>query len=142
MLSLQTTAAMECALCMPLDPQLRSLIEQRMEQLRSNFDGDLADIVEFHIVELGDTQREIGAALGFPILRNLIDGTTFGDPDFTPCWEWMLGHGSWFELVYLLTDDGYGTVVFVPNDPGVEFDLHAMCLEFAEQARCGCDPPE
>jgi hypothetical protein len=136
MLSLRTTAAMERALCLPLDATLRSLLEQRMEQLRRNYEGDLADVVEFHVVELGDTQREIEAALGFPILRNLFDETTFGDPDFTGCWEWMLAHGRWFELLYLFTDDGFGTVVFVPNDPGVEFDLQAMCLEFT----C-CPPP-
>jgi hypothetical protein len=131
---------MERALCLPLDPQLRSLIEQRMGQLRSNYQGDLGEIVEFHIVELGDTQREIEAALGFPILENIYDGTVFGDPDFTPCWEWMQDHGGWFELVFLFKDDGYGIIVFVPNDPAVEFDLHSLGLEFAEQAQSGCDP--
>lgn len=141
MLLLRDTAAMERALSLPLDTDLRLLLEQRMEQLRTHYQGDLADIVEFHVVELGDTQREIEAALGFSIFQNVFDGTRFGEPDFTPCWEWMRDHGGWFELVFLFTDDGYGIIVFVPNDPGVEFDLHAMCLELAEQDRCGCDPP-
>lgn len=137
MLSLRTTAAMERVLRLPLDQQLRTLLEQRMEQLRVNYQGNLGEIVEFHVVELGDTQREIEAALSFPILQNVIDGTVFGDPDFTPCWEWMGDHGRWFELVYLFTDDGYGTIVFVPNDPGIEFDLHSICLEYASR-----EPPD
>jgi hypothetical protein len=141
MLSLRTTAAMERALCLPLDATLRSLLEQRMEQLRSNYDGDLGEIVEFHIVELGDTQRQIEAALGFPVLQNFIDGTTFGDPDWSPCFEWLLAHGSFFEITFIL-GEGYGCVVFVPDDPAVEFDLHSLCLEHAEQVQCGCDPPD
>ncbi len=54
----------------------------------------------------------------------------------------MQDHGGWFEFVYLLTDDGYGTVVFVPDDPGIEFDLHALCLEYASREQCDCDQPD
>ena len=113
-----------------LDPTLRRLIDQRLEQLRSNFDGDLEEIVNFLVVEAGDTQREITEALGFSVLQNLVDGAWFGEPDFVPSWEWIRCHGRWFELVYILCDDGFGTILFVPNDPGTEADLHSICLQF------------
>ena len=119
------------SLARALDPTLRGLIDLRRAQLSRNYTGPLGDIVSFLVVEPGDTEAAIVGELGFSPLVNVIDGTRFGEPDFTPSWEWIGCHGPWFELVYILTDDGFGTIVFVPNDPGVEFDLHALCLEHA-----------
>ena len=114
-----------------LDPVLSELIILRVNQLRSNYDGSLDQVVVFHVVEAGDGQEQVAEALGFSPLQNLVDGTTFGDPEFQPSFEWITCHGAWFELVYIMTDDGFGTIVFVPNDPGTEFDLHSLCLEYA-----------
>lgn len=116
-----------------LDPHLRALIERRIKQLRTNYDGPLEDIVVFHVVEAGDGQEQVTEALGFSPLTSLVDGTTFGDPDFQPNTDWISCYGAWFELAYMLTEE-FGVILFVPNDPGTEFDLHSMCLEFA-----GCD---
>ena len=114
-----------------LDPFLRQLIELRVSQLRRNYDGPIDRVVVFHVVQAGDGQDQVAEALGFSPLQNLVDGTTFGDPEFEPSFEWITCHGAWFELVFLLTDDGFGHILFVPNDPGTEFDLHSMCLEYA-----------
>lgn len=129
MLSLKTRSSMEAALRSNLNPAIRHLIRQRMEQLGGFTDNDLDGLVEFNIVEPGDTPSLIEAALGFSPLTNIIDGSRFGDDGFMPSFEWMLDHRSFFELVYILTDDGFGTIVIVPDDPGVEFDLHLLCLE-------------
>lgn len=134
MLSLRTTAAMERAATTYADIDLRQLLAERMRQLRSNYDGDLEDIVHFLVVEPGDTPREVEVELGFSPLRNM-EGICFGDPEFTPDWEWIQCHGRWFELVYILSDDGFGSAIFIANDPGTEFDLQSLCLEYA------CCPP-
>jgi len=131
MLSLRTTAAMERAAATHPDPELRRLLAERMHQLRSNYDGELEEIVHFLIVEPGDTPREVEAELGFSPLRNVVDGACFGDPEFTPSWEWIQCHGRWFELVYILSDDGFGAIIWIANGPGTEFDLHSLCLEYA-----------
>lgn len=115
MLSITDGGSLARALRSPIDPDLIELINKRLEQLRRNFDGNLEDIVSFRIVEVGDSQREITEALGFSILRNPVDGLVFGEPGFTPGWEWSQCHGRWFELVYILSDDGFGMIVFVPN---------------------------
>ncbi|UUR07581.1 hypothetical protein [Sphingomonas glaciei] len=115
-------------------PSLRELIKLRVSQLRSNYDGPMEEIVCFYVVEAGDGQEQVTEALGFSPLQNLVDGTTFGDPGFEPSFEWISCHGLWFELVFILTDDGFGHILFVPNDPGTEFDLHSLCLEYA----CRC----
>ena len=130
MLILRTTAAMQAAAQTYPDPALRTLLAKRIEQLTG--DLDLSEVVNFLIIAPGDLLADIDAALGFPILQNLVDGTVFGDPDFTPSFEWAQYHcGSFFELVWLMTDDGFGTIVLVQDHPGIVFDLHAFCLEYA-----------
>jgi hypothetical protein len=102
-----------------------------MEQLGRHYSGDLGELVHFVIVEPGDQLATITAATGFPLTTNLVDGACLGDPDFEPSYEWLEDHGDFFELAYVLSDSGFGTVVFVPDDPGIEFDLHMLCLEYA-----------
>jgi hypothetical protein len=119
------------------DRELRCLMSLRMQQLSTNYPRDrLHEIVHFLIVEPGDSEREIAAELQFSLLHNISDGSRFGsDEDFQPSFEWAACHGAFFELVFILTDDGFGTIVFVANDPGIDGDVHALCLEFA------CCPP-
>lgn len=131
MLSLRTTSAMERAAATYSDVRLGQLLNQRMHTLRSSYEGDLEEIAHFLIVEPGDTPRNVEAELGFSPLKNRVDGTRFGDPAFTPSWEIILCHGRWFELVYIVSDDGFGWIVFIANDPGTEFDLHALCLAYS-----------
>lgn len=129
MLSITDGGSLSRALSSSIDPILRDIIKLRVSQLRRDFDGPLEEIVNFIIVEPGEGEREVADALGFSPLQNVVDGARFGDPDFTPSWEWAGCHGRWFELVYILSDDGFGIIVFVPDDPSIEFDLHALCLE-------------
>lgn len=119
------------ALPRALNPHLRELIALRVSQLRRNYEGPLQEIVCFYIVEAGDGQEQVAEALGFSPLRNVVDGTTFGEPDFTPSFDWAVCHGRYFELAFFFTDDGYGHIVLVGNDPGTEFDLHMLCLEYS-----------
>lgn len=131
MKELRTTASMEAVHQSDIEPAIRDLIAKRMVQLGENHDGDLGDVVHFIVVEPGDHMSVIDKAVGFSLLVNLVDGTSLGDPDFVPSFEWIQDHGSFFELVYLLTDDGFGTIVLVHDHPGVEFDVHMLCLAFA-----------
>jgi hypothetical protein len=118
------------ALPRALDPYLRELITLRVSQLRRNYDGPLNEIVCFYVVEAGDSQEQVAEALGFSPLKNVVDGTEFGDPDFTPSFETISCYGDLFEIVYIFTDDGFAQVLLVPNDPSTEFDLHMFCLSF------------
>jgi hypothetical protein len=136
MLALRTTAAMERAAINYPDPELRQLLTQRMQTLRSHFDGDLEEIVHFLIIEPGDTplEMEMEAELGWSPLVNRVDGTRFGDPAFEPGWEAIQCHGRWFSIIHVVSDYGFGWILFIANDPGTHFDLHSLCLEYA----CRC----
>lgn len=131
MLSLTTGAAVRAAVADPaLDPQLRALLAARARQLEDDAE-ELGDLAHFHAVEPGDGPVEAEAALGFPPDANLVDGSRLGDPDFAPSWEWVEDHGGWFELAFVLTDEGFGHVLLVPDRPDTDPRLLALCREHA-----------
>lgn len=126
MLSLTDRDAVTAALKdLNLDPNLRALIGLRVWQVDDDRDRLLSDIVQFVVVQPGDTPEVIHEAVGFPITWDQAD---------QPGFEWMEDHGSWFELAYVLTDD-FGLLVFVADDPGTNFVLRFNCLALADRPR-------
>ena len=118
-----------------LDPALQGIVRLRMTQLGEHVECDLGELVHLIVIEPGDPPDAVIAELGFSILTNLVDSIRFGDPDFEPSWEWIERHdGGWYELVFVMTDDGFGHVVFVQDHEGVDADLLALCREYAPTA--------
>ncbi len=94
------------------DPELRQLISEVFARI-----ADCPEILGYIlIVEPGDTIANIDAKLGFPLLANRH--------------EFILEHTHWYELVYVLGQDGYGIEVFVPKTIDLP-ELLAMCIEHA-----------
>jgi hypothetical protein len=110
---------------------LQELLTKRVDQLTKDGGDDVSEFAHFLVVRPGDTPSDVETELGFPILTNLVDGVRFGDPEFEPSWEWIMRHEGWFELVYVLSDDGFGWVVFVQDDEATDADLLAVCREYA-----------
>lgn len=129
MLSITDGGSLERA----LDPTLRAVINLRCEQLRRNYTGPLDEIVSFLIVEPGDTERAIVETLGFSPLVNLSDGSRFGDPDYTPNWEWIERHGAWFEAAFILSDDGFGHILLVQDAETTDAQLLSLCKAFISE---------
>lgn len=95
------------------DPELRFLISRVYESVI-----DFPEILCFIlIVEAGDSIAMLDAQLGFPILT-------------TPH-EILEEHAGYYELVFVISDDGSGIEVFIPKTEGVAPDLLAMCAQFA-----------
>ncbi|QCB41018.1 hypothetical protein E5673_01230 [Sphingomonas sp. PAMC26645] len=134
MLSLVTRAAVETAIRNPsLDPDLRNLLAIRASQLADDTEPDieLGDLAHFHAVEAGDGMIEVKAALGFAVDINLVDGVAFGHSDFVPSWEWIEHHVGYFELAFVLSDDGFGHILLVPDQLGVDPRLLDLCKSYA-----------
>lgn len=130
MLSLTNRAAVEAAINeVTLDPALRTLLALRVRQLEDDTvpDVELGDLAAFHVVTAGDGMKEIKDGIGFPVDVNLVDDTAFGDPDFTPSFEWIEHHEGYFELAFVLTDDGFGHVLLVPDQQGIDQRLLDLC---------------
>ncbi|WP_374284586.1 hypothetical protein [Novosphingobium sp.] len=134
MLTITNSAEMASVLSIVTDATLKRILTDRVEQL-SEYDGyDLGELAHFLIVQPGDALDAIEAALGFSPLMNLVDGVRYPSPDFVPSWEWITDHGGWFESVFILSDDGFGWVLLVPDHPAVLLDLVQLCCGASEAA--------
>lgn len=47
--------------------------------------------------------------------------------------EFIDFNDGWFEAVFVLGDDGFGHVIFVPNRPGIEPELLKVCRDYVSQ---------
>lgn len=101
------------------DPGLRGLIEHRVRALDEFDDYELSELVTFIVVEPGDALAAIDEQLGFPVLGNRH--------------ELIEEHAGWYEIVFVLSDDGYGIEVFIPKASGVDPDLLAMCTTHTKE---------
>jgi hypothetical protein len=100
------------------DPDLRALIEKRIEPFAEFDDYELHELVSIVIVEPGDALSTLDLQLGFPILENRF--------------EMLVEHAGCYEIVFVLSDDGYGAEVFVKKHPDVDPQLLAMCAAYAK----------
>lgn len=103
-----------------LEPELRELLSIHIKRLKECEGYDLSELVNFIVFEEFDAVPELDAALGFAVMVSRFDGVRYGDPEFNPSWEVIEEHVNWFELVYVLSDDGFGVVVFVSKNSDPE----------------------
>ena len=102
-----------------ISQELRQLIRERIAEITQGEPYDADVYGEFVIVEAGDTLPEIEAYLGRPFIGN------FEFFEELPCC---------FEAVFIMSDDGYGIDLLVPNSPDIDADLMAMCRKYAVPA--------
>lgn len=82
--------------------ELSRLINEQLEVLADFDDIPLGDLVIFLILEQDDSASTLDLALG----RN------FADFPIENC----ISHTEWFELVIIISDDGFGYAVFIPKE--------------------------
>ena len=125
----------EAAIAALPDAALRRLIEKRVAEINESCPWDADELGYFIVVEPGDTAAALEAEMGFSVLRNLFDDTRFPHPDFAPAFEWAEVHPEgYFEVVFVVSDGGYGYDVFVADQPGIDPDLLAFCRTYAAPA--------
>lgn len=88
----------------------------------------------FMIAEPGDTIAELEATLTRPILSNRFDDLIYGDPGFTPEAEYIDAHGDFYELLFILSDDGTGVILIIPKHAHLPDQLLNFCADYAQPA--------
>ncbi|WP_072384785.1 hypothetical protein [Novosphingobium sp. NDB2Meth1] len=77
------------------------------------------DLAVIFIVQPGDTLDTLHQARGWPFEH----------------WEFILHHTTgWFECVFVLSQDGAGHAVLIPNEPTTDTDLLHLCYAHAVPA--------
>lgn len=125
MFIIRTYAALSDASAVLEGNEVHGLLEAHVESLAAYADFDLPDLAMFAIAMPGDTLDSIEDELG----RSLIDDAgAFNQPP-----EIVQRHQRWFELAWILSDDGFGLVLFVPIDSNTDARLMAATkAAFAE----------
>jgi hypothetical protein len=125
---LREAVSIQTFLASQSDPELRQLIQSRLAELLANGEYQLEELCYFVVIEPGDGLAALESQLGFSIEPDGIDGTV---PIRSP--EFVLLHAGWYEIVFVLGDDGFGVEVFVPDCSGVDIGLLEICASYAEQ---------
>lgn len=115
------------------DAAIKALITERFEELRSP-DYEWAELGYFVVVEPHDTIAELECTHRITITTGYCCTVNYGQPGFIPSFELIEEHESSYELVFILSDSGFGVTLFVPKLPVTE--LVRFCCEFtpAQQA--------
>jgi len=127
---LRDAAAVRAFLLAGVDAELKELIDGRIDEL-AEYTDELGELATFIVLEAGDAVEQIDAALGFCILVNRFDAIPFGSAGFTPSWDSLAEYPGWFELTYVLSDDGVGVIVYVPKVAALAPELLEMCSRYA-----------
>ena len=91
------------------DPSLRPLLDRYREMI---------DLATIYIIEPGDTLDALAKARGRPFQG----------------WEFILDHNGFYEAVLIISDDGAGHVVLVPELPSIDPELLDLCRRHAVKA--------
>ena len=112
--------------------EIRELVTQRMDDLGGDaFDANALGY--FLVVESGDTIEAITAQLGFDILCNRFTDIRYDQTGFTPSFEFVEEFSAGYDMVFILSDDGYGVEGFVKKAKGEPPDRLATCQRYAVQ---------
>jgi hypothetical protein len=88
--------------------------------------GDLTNATEFLIVEAGDTEADIVRHIGFSPLIEPICAARYGEPGFSPSWDYLTAWGGWFEMIVTFGST-FGYVLLIQDVGAPPSELIAMC---------------
>ena len=131
MITIYDSVDMARVLSGPIDPDLKTILLDRLELLADFSEWDLADLAHFIIVELGDCIDAIEKELGISPFVNLVDGARYPDPRFEPNWETCLYRHSHYLLTFALSDSGLGLCLLVPDRDDIAPHLLELCRFYA-----------
>ncbi|KXU30231.1 hypothetical protein A0J57_21045 [Sphingobium sp. 22B] len=118
---------MKAALLLPLDPALRRLLSDRIQDAIA---CGLEGLTYIIVVEPGDGEADFIREGAFSPFWNPLSETRYSDPAHIPPWDWAERLDGWgWEFIRTVGNDGFAFIVLVPDSEGVDPRLRAMCRE-------------
>ena len=111
MIVIRTAEELAYALASSLDPSVLMSLAAHRERLLEYEDYALEDLVLFLIVQSGDALNSLNSVPGVLLVQ---------DGSFTFPAECIDRQGDWLEVLFVLSDDGFGVVLFVPLMPQLD----------------------
>jgi hypothetical protein len=110
---------------------LSPLLALRFQQMS---DGTVYDPEEHGYIVIAEPGDDMAALEdeSCPIFSDWFGDFRYPDSGFAPSWECGFEHPLCWELVFIANDSGFGILVFVPKQSGIDQRLISLCQEYAE----------
>lgn len=115
MKSIRTAEELKRVLTSSLDTPLRNILQGHRDRLAEYTDYTFKELAAFFVFEPGDQPQALEDVAGIAIL------------DDPPDWEYLERHDGWYELAFVLSDDGFGWIVLIPDCSTIDSRLLDLC---------------
>lgn len=105
MIVIRTAEELACMLASSLDKVVKERLAVYRDHLSDYAEFDFEELGRFIIVQPDDKLKQLNGALG-PALKA---GELFAAEP-----EAVMRHGDWLEVLFVISDDGFGVVLFIP----------------------------
>jgi hypothetical protein len=117
------------------DPDIRRLVERRFVEVCAGEPYVPEVHGEMILAQPGDTLASLEEQGDLALASSPVDELFFPDPDFVPFCETIEEHPGCYEMVFIMSDDGYGVLIFVPDQPDIDRELLSLCRTHAVKPR-------
>ena len=115
------------------DPHIAHLLTRHVQFAIASEDLELG-LLTVLVVEQGDTLQTVDDAMDGHFLEDAYFDRRYGDPDFKPCFETLEEYPTFYEMLFVQSDEGHCVTVLIPKSPGIDPELLALCSQHATPA--------
>jgi hypothetical protein len=128
MITITDEASFEAAIANTTDEALRRMLSVRLRLYRA---GCLLDLTMLVVLEPGDTSADVERETGLNPLVNPIDEARYGSPSFQQYADWIACDAGYYEWLTCVGNEGWATILLVPDRPGIDPELLSLCRRYA-----------
>ena len=133
MITISDSKEMQDLLSGPIDPDLKSILLERLELLAEFSEYDLSELLTVIIIEPGDSMEAIAKEIGVSPMQNIVDDVRYPDLAFEPSWEFCITRKGYTDFTFALCDAGLAICLLVPDRDDIEPTLLALCRSYATE---------
>jgi len=114
------------------DPVMRDFLSKRIAHMVMDWAPDLwPDFGQLLVLESGDDPAIVETTGCLRLTGSPFGAARLGDPGFTPVWDFVDDHGSFFEVATIITDAGGFFLLVIPKGIGTSAALLRLCEQLS-----------
>ena len=126
-----------------VDPVMREFLVKCIKHMVTDWAPDLwPDFGQVLVLESGDDPAIVETAGCLRLTVSSFGVARLGDPGFTPVWDWVDDHGSFYEVAMVVSDAGNFDVVLIPKDIGTSAALLRLCEQLSIRSAALISPAQ
>ena len=114
------------------DPVIRAFLAKRIAHMVMDWAPDLwPDFGQLLVLESGDDPAIAETAGCLRLVGSPLGTSRLGEHGFTPLWDWIDDHGSFYEVASIITDAGGFFMILIPKGIGTSAALLRLCEQLS-----------